>query len=112
MELAATLATGLILGALATWLIQRGELKYLRDELKVAHAQIAHAVIQEGATVPPRYEEPEPQPALSKALQEAIDEWESPESRAIQEAKIRQWQSEGYGEEAILRQYGGKNDDT
>ena len=107
MELAVTLAIGLALGALATWLLQRDERKYLRDELKVAHAQIAHAVIQEGATMPPRFEEPEPVKPLSKGLQGAIDEWESPESRAIEEAKIRHYQAEGWGEEAILRQYGG-----
>ncbi len=108
MELAVTLAIGLALGALATWLIQRDELKYLRSELKVAHAQIAHAVIQEGATVPPRYEEPAPIEPLSEALRSVVNEWEGADSRATQEAKIRQWQAEGYGEEAILRQYGAK----
>ena len=107
MELAVTLAIGLALGALGTWLLQRAELKYLRAELKVAHAQIAHAVIQEGATIPPRFEEPEPAKPLSKKLQAVIDEWESADSRAIKEAEIRQYQAEGYGEEAILRQYGG-----
>ncbi len=106
MELAATLAIGLTLGALATWLLQRTELHYLRSELRVAHAQIAHAVIQEGATVPPRFEEPAPIEPLSKALQAAVNEWESPESRAVEEAKIRHWQAEGWGEESILRQYG------
>ena len=106
MELAATLAIGLALGAVATWLIQRGELKYLRDELRVAHAQIAHAVIQEGAVVPPRYEEPAPIEPLSKTLQAVIDEWESPESRATKEAEIRHWLGQGWGEEAILRQFG------
>ena len=108
MELAATLAIGLALGALATWLLQRDERKYLRDELKVAHAQIAHAVIQEGATIPPRFEEPEPVKPLSKTLQAVIDEWESPDSLATKEAEIRHWLGEGWGEEAILRQYGVK----
>ena len=106
MELAATLAAGLILGAVSTWLVTRGERLYLRDELKVAHAQIAHAVIQERATIPARYEEPEPLEPLSKALQDAVDQWESPDSRATEEAKIRRYLAEGYGEPAILRQYG------
>ncbi len=108
MELAATLAIGLALGALATWFLTRDERKYLRDELRVAHAQIAHAVIHEGATVPPRFEEPEEVKPLSKALQATVDEWESPESRATKEAEIRHWLGQGWGEEAILRQYGGK----
>ena len=108
MELAVTLAIGLALGVLGTWLLQRDERKYLRDELKVAHAQIAHAVLSDGATIPPRFEEPEPVEPLSKGLQEAIDEWESPESRAVEEGKIRHDQAEGWGEEAILRQYGVK----
>ncbi|KKM65041.1 hypothetical protein LCGC14_1495270 [marine sediment metagenome] len=107
MELAITLAVGLALGALATWLLQRGELKYLRSELRVTHAQIAHAVLSEGATVPPRFEEPEPIEPLSKKLQAVIDEWEGADSRATEEAKIRSYLAEGYGEEAILRQYGG-----
>lgn len=106
MDYASTLAVGLIAGAVATWLVHRGELQYLREELKAAHAQIAHAVLQEGATIPPRIEEPEPLPPLSNALRDLVDQWESPESRAIEEAKIRQWQAEGYGEAAILRQYG------
>ena len=75
MELAVTLAIGLTLGAIATWLLQRDERKYLRDELKIAHAQIAHAVLTDGATVPPRFEEPEPLQPSSKGSQAAIDEW-------------------------------------
>ncbi len=106
MTIAATLAIGLILGALATWLLQRDERKYLRDELRVAHAQIAHAVMQEGAQIPARYEEPEPLEPLSKELRACVDQWDSAESRAIEEAKIRQWQAEGWGVPAILKQYG------
>ena len=60
------LTAGLLRGALATWLLQRTEIKYLRDELRVAHAQIAHAVMSEGATIPARYEEPEPVEPLTK----------------------------------------------
>ena len=99
-------AAGLILGALATFLLQRTEIKYLRDELRVAHAQIAHAVIHEGAEIPARYEEPEPIKPLSQELQACVDQWEDVDSRATEEAKIRQWQAEDWGTEAILRQYG------
>ena len=108
MTLAVTLAIGLILGALATWLLQHAELKYLRDELKVAHAQIAHAVIHEGAEIPARYEEPDPIEPLTSELQAVIDEWEDGESRVAVEAQIRNWMGQGWGIEAILRQYGGK----
>ncbi len=99
------LTAGLALGTLATWLLQRTEIKYLRDELRVAHAQIAHAVMKEGAEIPARYEEPEPVEALSNELQECVKQWDSAESQAIEEAKIRQWQAEGWGTKAILRQY-------
>ncbi len=106
MELAATLATGLAFGSLMTWLVHRGELKYLRDELRVAHAQRAHAVIQEQAIIPQRLEPIEPIKPLSKKLQAVVDEWYSADSQAVEEAKIRAWQSEGWGEASILRQYG------
>ena len=106
MELAVTLSIGLALGSLLTWLVHRGELGYLREELKVAHAQIAHAVIEDGALIPPRIEPVEPIKPLSKKLQECVEQWDEPESRAVEEAKIRGWQGEGWGEKAILRQYG------
>lgn len=106
MEYAITLAVGLIVGALATWFIQRTEIRYLRDELKVAHAQIAHAVMKEGAEIPARYEEPEPLEPLDSEYQACITQWEDPESQAIEEAKIRGYIAEGYGKTAILRQYG------
>ncbi len=108
MELAISLAIGLIVGALATWLIQRDERRYLREELKVAHAQIAHAVMSEGAQIPARYEEPEPVEPLDSEYQACITQWEDPENQAIEEAKIRSYIAEGYGKPAILRQYGVK----
>ncbi len=99
------LAFGLATGAAATWLLQRTEIKYLRDELKVAHAQIAHAVLSEGAQIPMRVEEPEPMKPLPAELGEVVHDWEDPESRIIEEAKIRHQLAEGYGVNAILRQY-------
>lgn len=101
-------AAGLILGALATWFLQRTEIRYLRDELKVAHAQIAHAVMQEGAQIPARLEPidlPEP---LTGELRECVEQWEGAESQAAVEADIRRYQAEGYKIPAILRQYGVK----
>lgn len=108
MDLAVTLGVGLVLGAIGTWFIGRDDKNYLRDELKVAHAQIAHAVIQEGAQIPARFEAPEPVEPLTKELQECVEQWEDPENQAIEEAKIRRYQDEGYGIPAILRQYGVK----
>ena len=107
MELAAFyLAAGLLVGAVGSTLVHREELKYLRGELRVAHAQIAHAVIEERAIIPPRIEDVAPLEPLPKELQACVEQWEDVESRAIEEAKIRQWQAEGWGVPAILRQYG------
>ena len=106
MEIATTLGIGLTLGSLLTWLVHRGELGYLREELKVAHAQIAHAVIQERALIPPRIEPVEPIKPLTKELQDCVDQWDEPESRAVEEAKIRGWLADDHSIKSILRQYG------
>ncbi len=108
MDLAVTLGIGLIVGAFAAWFIQRDERVYLRDELKVAHAQIAHAVMQEGAQIPARYEAPEPVEPLSKELQECVEQWEGAENQVTEEARIRQWLAEDRSIDSILRQYGVK----
>lgn len=106
MELVAFyLAAGIIFGALTAGSVHREEIKYLREELKVAHAQIAHAVIQERAVIPERVEPPEPIEPLSKELQECVDQWDTVESRAVEEHKIRGWQAEGWDIKTILRQY-------
>lgn len=108
MDLAITLALGLTLGAGATWALQRTHLAYLRDELKAAHAQIAHAVIHDNAEIPARTEEIEPVKPLPKELQAIVDDWEEPESRAVEENKIRSYLAGGYGIPSILRLYGVK----
>ncbi len=102
-------AAGLILGVLLSTYIHRGEVKHLREENRIAHAQIAHAVISEGAQIPARIEPmPEPDP-LSEKMQGIVNEWEEgSESRAITEHKIRGYLAEGYGEVAIARQFGAQ----
>jgi hypothetical protein len=112
MELATALAVGLTLGALATWLLQREQLSYLRSELKVAHAQIAHAVLDQGARVPARLEEVEPLEPLTAELQACVDQWEGPENQATEEAKIRNWLGQGRDMKSILRQYGMERPDV
>ena len=99
------LVAGLLIGALATWFLQRTEIKYLRDELRVAHAQIAHAVMQDGAVIPPRFEEPEPIEPLPEKLQACVDQWDTADSRATEEAQIRNWLGQGRHVDSILRQY-------
>ncbi len=106
MELAAALAAGIIFGAIAAGMVHREELGYLRTELKVAHAQIAHAVIEEKAQIPMRLEEAPEQKPLTKELQDCVDQWEGAESQAVEESRIRGYLHEGRGIDAIKRQYG------
>ena len=106
MELVIAASIGIVTGAVCAGLVHREELKWLRGELRVAHAQIAHAVIQDHAQVPARVEPvPEPEP-LSKALTECIEQWEDADSRAVEEAKVRGYLAEGYSEKAVLKLYG------
>ncbi len=102
-----TYVIGVLIGAVLMYLLRWEEVRYLRSELKVAHAQIAHAVINENAVMPARYEEPEPLKPLSAALQDTVNQWEGAEIRAETEAEIRRWQAEGYKEAAIVKQFGG-----
>lgn len=98
------LLAGLLAGALGTWWVHRGELAYLRSELTMAQDRLLGAWHAKAA-IPPRPTEPEPPPEpLPIDLQEMVDEWESPESRATMEAKIRGRMAQGWGVQAILRQ--------
>ena len=99
------LVAGLILGCVGTWFVHRDELKYLRTELRAAQDRITGAVFSGEAIVPPRAEEPVEIEPLPSELMECVNQWESPESRALEEHKIRGWLAEGWGNEAILRQY-------
>lgn len=106
------LVAGLIIGAALTWFVHRDELEYLRRELAQATDRLAHARIEKGAEIAPRpveYEPPEPLPA---ELQQIVNEWEDPESRAVTESKIRGWIAEGWGNEAILRQFNAHEQGT
>ena len=105
MELAITAAVAFVIGMLISLHATYSEIRYLRDELKGTHAQIAHAVLKEGAVVPPLTEEIEPLKPLPSELQAVVNEWEGADSRLIEETKIRAWMAEGYGIAAILRQY-------
>lgn len=106
MDLAISHAVVLLIGAFATWFIQRDERIYLRDELKVAHAQIAHAVIAEGAQIPARLEPVEAPEPLTAELRACVEQWEGAENQVTEEARIRQWLAEGRNHKSILRQYG------
>ena len=108
IALTVTAVLGMILGAVLVYLLTDEERKYLRAELKAAHAQIAHAVIHEQAQIPARTEEVEPVKPLPSELQAVVDDWDEPESRAVEEAKIRSYLAGGHGIPSILRQYGRK----
>lgn len=81
-----------------------GELSYLRKELATAQDRLVHAWREPGVTIPPRPIEVKPVEKLAPALQECIDEWESPEARAAEEARIRKMLDSGWGVQAILRE--------
>lgn len=89
MIYAIVLALGLAAGALGVWLLQREELTYLRKELAIAQDRLVHAW-KEGAVIAPRPAEPIKAPdPLPQELRDCVNEWESPEARAAEEAKLR-----------------------
>lgn len=98
------LAVGLLLGALGVWLLREREMRYLREELKIAQDRLLHAWRDEKAIIPPRPTVIEPPKPLPPELMEMVAEWESPEAQATQEAKLRSLYFErGWGVQAILR---------
>jgi hypothetical protein len=104
VTLAAAVLVGLIAGALGAWFVQQGELRYLRRELSVAQDRLLHAWREDKATIPPRPpEQLPPPPPLPPDLQEVVDDWEDPESRAVQESQIRQMMDAGWKTMAILK---------
>jgi hypothetical protein len=100
---AASLLVGLCLGALGVWWLQRQELVYLRAELKVATDRLVHAW-KEGAVISPRPVETVPVAPLPPELLDAVNEWESPESRLAEEAAFREKLAHGWGVKAILKE--------
>lgn len=92
------------IGAAGVWLLQRNELAYLRKELAIAQDRLLHAWRDDRATIPPRPVDLVPPEKLPPQLQECVAEWESPEARATEEAKLRSLYFEkGWKVDAILR---------
>lgn len=94
---------GLALGAFGVWWLQRAELSTLRREKREAEDRLYYAFRDERIVPAPRDIAPVPVLPLSPTLQATVNDWESPEGRAVTEAKIRQMQADGLGEGAILR---------
>lgn len=104
MVIALFLLLGLVAGAGGTWWVQRNELRYLRAELRIAQDRLVHAWHQQ-AIIPPRPTEVKPVEALPQELQHFVDDWESPESRAAMETRLRSlYFDQGLGIPAIIRQ--------
>ena len=102
MTLAIVAVLGLLLGGTAIWFVQRPRILYLERELRTATDRLVHAW-KEGAVIPAReVEEPEPV-AIPKDLQEEIDQWDDPESKAVARAQIEQMLREGKSQALILR---------
>lgn len=96
---------GLLLGGAAVWWLQRQELTYLRKENQVATDRLLHAWREEKAVIPPRPQEVRAVPKLPSELQATVDEWETEESRAVMEQRIRHLHFDrGMGVMAVLKQ--------
>jgi len=101
---AAALLVGLLAGALGTWWVQRTEIRYLRDELRVAQDRLLHAW-HDKAIIPPRPQEVKPPEPLPPELMDLVKDFESPEGQAAMEAKLRSMHfGQGRSVGAILRQ--------
>lgn len=93
------------LGAFAAHLTFRAEMQYLREENRIAQDRLLHAWRDDRAVIPPRPVEVEPQKPLPPELQELVNEWESPQSRADLETRLRGlYFDKGWGVQAILKQ--------
>lgn len=105
MTPALCLLVGLLLGASGCWWLQRAEIRYLRDELRIASDRLLHAWRDDKAVIPPRPVPVEPPKPLPPELADMVAEWESPEAQAAMETKLRGlYFDRGWGVQAILRQ--------
>jgi hypothetical protein len=104
-------ALGFVVGAALVYFFERpvrehltSELAYYRKELATAQDRLVHAHLEDRALIPPRPVAVEPQKPLPPELQEAVNDWESPEARATAEANLRSlYFDKGWGVMAILR---------
>lgn len=98
-----------LVGVMFGWLMQRGSISVLREQLHdarqaeaLATDRLLHAW-KDGATIPPRpVELPPPPGPLPAELLEEINQWEDPEHRAMLEARFRAELATGKGVPAIL----------
>lgn len=93
---------GLLLGAGGVWLLREREMRWLREELRIAQDRLLHAWRDDRAVIPPRPIDVVPEEPLPPELQAAVEEWESAESRATQTARFRAALAQGRGVPAIL----------
>lgn len=107
MSISVALALGLLLGIAGTHYVHRGELSYLRKELATAQDRLLAAWRDEGAVIPPRPVEPVKVEPLPEQLRAWVNNWESPESKAIEESRIRHLMHQGLGVEAIIAKLEG-----
>lgn len=78
-------------------------LKWAREQEAIATDRLVHAWREDNATIAPRPPEPVPPPEpLPRVLQEEVDGWETPETRAVVEEKIRGMMRRGFNSTRIL----------
>lgn len=108
-ELALVLG-GAAVGAAWTWILREQTFRVLREQivsLRTAEAQATDRLVgawQGGAQIPPRPVDVKPPEPLPPELLERVQEWESAETRAVVERKVREWYFErGWGVPAIVK---------
>jgi hypothetical protein len=104
------LVIGLVVGGALAWLARgdtiarlERQVEWHREQEIVATDRLLHAWREDKIVVPARPVEatPPPQP-LPAALQEEVDQWENPETRAAIDEKIRGMLRRGWAPTRIL----------